>query len=177
MTDEKPSRPVPSDSATLHGVPDAPTVPAGLRLELSRSRIIDGYEAEFDGWMQMLNDRCDESLAAIPAERAVFEATFRHTEGDGSTWIYHLSLVGENGGLDESHQIDADHAAFSRRVKKPSWEGLQPKFMLCPTHILATVTAWGLPELNSGFRRALTRRASVGLETHAIRQTRVHRPR
>jgi hypothetical protein len=92
--------------------------------------------------MQMLNDRCDESLAAIPAERAVFEATFRHTEGDGSTWIYHLSLVGENGGgLDESHQIDADHAAFSRRVKEPGWEELQPKFMLCPTHILATMTA------------------------------------
>jgi hypothetical protein len=90
----------------------------------------------------MPNDRCDESLAAILAERAVFEATFRHTEGDGSTWIYHLSLVGENGGgLDESHQIDADHAAFSRRVKEPGWEELQPKFMLCPTHILAPMTA------------------------------------
>ena len=51
MTDEKPSRPVPSDSARLHGVPDAPTGPAGLRLELSRSGIIDGHEAEFDEWM------------------------------------------------------------------------------------------------------------------------------
>lgn len=74
-----------------------PTVPAGLRLELSRSRIIDGYEAEFGEWMQKLNDRYDDSLAAISAERAVFEAIFRHTEGDGSTWIYHLSLVGEDG--------------------------------------------------------------------------------
>jgi hypothetical protein len=144
MTDEKPFVPFRPTPREFTGFPMPPTVPAGLRLELSRSRIVDGHEAEFDEWMKMLNDRYDESLAAIPAERAVFEATFRHTEGDGTTWIYHLSLVGENGGgLDESHQIDADHAAFSRRVKEPGWEELQPKFMLTPAHILANMTAWG----------------------------------
>jgi hypothetical protein len=144
MTDEKPFVPFRPTPREFTGFPMPPTVPAGLRLELSRSRIVDGHEAEFDEWMKMLNDRYDESLAAIPAERAVFEATFRHTEGDGTTWIYHLSLVGENGGgLDESHQIGADHAAFSRRVKEPGWEELQPKFMLTPAHILATMTAWG----------------------------------
>ena len=120
------------------------TVPAGLRVELSRSQIVDSHEAEFNEWIQMLNDRYDESLAAIPAERAVFEATFRHTEGDGSTWIYRLSLVGENGGRrDESDQIDADHAAFSCRVKEPGREELQPQSMLTPAHIFATMTAWG----------------------------------
>ena len=92
----------------------------------------------------MLNDRYDESLAAIPAERAVFEATFRHTEGDGSTWIYRLSLVGEDGGgRDESDQIDADHAAVSRRVKEPCREELQREFILTLAHILATMTARG----------------------------------
>ena len=49
------------------------TVPSGLRLELSRSRIIAGKDGEFGEWMEMLNDRYDESLAAISAERSVFE--------------------------------------------------------------------------------------------------------
>ena len=115
-----------------------------MRLELSRSRIIQGRDGEFDEWMQMLNDRYDESLADISAEHAIFEATFHHFEADGSTWVYHLSLVGENGGgLDESHQIGADHAAFSRRVKEPGREELEPKFMLTPAHILTAMTTWG----------------------------------
>ena len=126
------------------GHPMPSSVPAGLRLELSRSRIIVGHEDEFDQWMQLLNDRYDESLACLPAERAAFEATFRHTEADGSTWIYHLSLVGENGGgLDESNAIDADHAEYSRRTKEPGWQELTPKFMLAPAHILEAMTTWG----------------------------------
>ena len=136
-----PFRPTPRD---FSGFPMPSTVPSGLRLELSRSRIIAGKESEFGEWMEMLNDRYDESLAVISAERSVFEATFRHEEADGSLWIYHLSLTGENGGgLDESHQIGADHAAFSRRVKEPGWEELEPKFMLTPGHILAAMTTWG----------------------------------
>lgn len=121
-----------------------PSVPDGLRLELSRSRIVEGKEGEFDEWMSMLNERYDECLAAIPAERAVFEATFRHEEADGSTWIYHLSLMGnEGGGLDESHPVDADHAAYSRSVKEPGWEELLPKFMLTPDHIRQAMIEWG----------------------------------
>jgi len=101
------------------GFPMRSTVVRGLRLELSRSRIIEGKDDEFGEWMERLNTRYDESLAAISAERSVFEATFRHREADGSLWIYHLSLTGEiGGGLNESHQIDADHAAFSCRVKE-----------------------------------------------------------
>ncbi|HEY8913297.1 DUF6176 family protein [Lacisediminihabitans sp.] len=144
MTDEKPFVPFCPTPRDFPGYAMPPTVPDGLRLELSRARIRDGREHEFEEWMQMLNDRYDESLLAIPAERAVLEATFRHTEADGSTWIYHLSLVGEGGGgLDESNQIDADHAAFSRRVKEPGWEELEPKFMLTPAHILEAMTSWG----------------------------------
>ena len=81
MTEEKPFVPFRPNPRDFTGFPMPRTVSAGLRLELSRSRIVNGQEAEFDEWMQKLNDRCDESLAAIPAERAVFEATFRHTEG------------------------------------------------------------------------------------------------
>jgi hypothetical protein len=120
------------------------SVPEGLRLELSRAPVIPGKEDEFEQWMQMLNDRYDENLLALPAERAVFEATFRHTEADGSTWIYHLGLVGAGGGgLDESIPIDADHAAYSRRVKQPGWEELTPKFMLTPNHLRDAMAEWG----------------------------------
>jgi len=67
-----------------------------------------------------------------------------HRQADGSLWIYHLSLTGEiGGGLNESHRIDADHAAFSYRVKEPGWEELELKFMLTPGHILAAMTTWG----------------------------------
>jgi hypothetical protein len=80
-----------------HRMPSS--VPEGLRLELSRAPVIPGKEDEFEQWMQMLNDRYDENLLALPAERAVFEATFRHTEADGSTWIYHLGLMGAGAAV------------------------------------------------------------------------------
>ncbi len=120
------------------------TVPSGLRLELSRSRIIEGKDGEFGEWMEMLNNRYDQALQRFLLSDRFFEATFRHREADGSLWIYHLSLTGEiGGGLNESHRIDADHAAFSYRVKEPGWEELEPKFMLTPGHILAAMTTWG----------------------------------
>jgi len=139
---EIPFRPVQRDFPG-HEMPA--TVPAGMKLELSRSRIVPGREGEFDEWMQMLTDRYDESVEALPAERSVFEATFRHVESDGSTWIYHLALVGEEGsGLDESNSIDADHAEYSRRVKEPGWEELEPRFMLTPDHLRDAMQQWAL---------------------------------
>ena len=91
----------------------------------------------------MLNTRYDECLDTLPAERAVFEATFRHEEADGSTWIYHLSLMGQDGaGLDESNPVDAAHGAYTRRVKERGWEELTPKFMLTPSHLREAMVEW-----------------------------------
>ncbi len=136
-----PFRPLPRD---FPGHPQPASVPEGLRLELSRARIVDGREPEFDEWMSMLNDRYDECIETLPAERSVFEATFRHAEADGSTWIYYLSLMGENGGgLDETNPVDAAHAGYSRRVKEQGWEELIPKLMLTPDHLRAAMIHWG----------------------------------
>lgn len=136
-----PFRPVPRD---FEGFPMPPTVPPGLRLELSRARIVEGREDEVAEWMAMLTERYDECLATLPAERAVFEATFRHREADGSLWIYHFALMGEDGGgLDESNPVDAAHATYSRRVKEPGWEELEPMFMLTPAHLRAAMERWG----------------------------------
>ena len=137
---EMPFTPVPRDFPG-HQMP--PSVPPGMRLELSRSRIVSGQEQAFAEWMNMLNSRPDELQKGLSAERAVFEASFRSVETDGSTWIYHLALMGEeSGGLDESIPIDADHAAYSRSVKEPGWEELEPRFMLTPTHLLEAMKRW-----------------------------------
>ncbi|GAA1860487.1 hypothetical protein GCM10009715_04910 [Paeniglutamicibacter psychrophenolicus] len=119
------------------------SVPPGLRLELSRSRIREGQEDGFTQWMDVLHDRYDEALESIPAERAAFETTFRHREADGCTWIYHLSLMGEGTGLDEALPIGATHAEYSRSVKEPGWEELEPMFMLAPAHLAAAMEHWG----------------------------------
>ncbi|MGC2939465.1 MULTISPECIES: DUF6176 family protein [unclassified Brevibacterium] len=134
---QMPFTPTPRD---FSGFPMPPSVPKGMRLELSRSRIRPGQEDTFDEWMGMLNSRPDELQESLPAERQVFEATFRHTEADGSTWIYHLSLMGEDGrGNDESIPIDAAHVAFSKKAKEPGWEELEPRFMLTPTPLLESM--------------------------------------
>ncbi|MCL3860955.1 DUF6176 family protein [Actinotalea sp. K2] len=137
-----PFAPAPRD---FPGHPMPPSVPAGMRLELSRAPLVEGRGAEFDEWMAMLNSRPEELQAGLPAERVVFEATFLHVEADGSRWMYHLTLRGEeSGGLDESIPIDADHAACSRRVKMPGWEELAPRFMLAPDHLLEAMRSWAV---------------------------------
>lgn len=120
------------------------TVPPGLRLELSKSRVVEGMEDELDEWMAMLTDRYDECVDTLAAERAVFEATFKHTEADGSLWIYHVSLMGEDGaGLDETNPVDAAHIAYGMRVKERGWEELQPMFMVTPAHLRVAMESWG----------------------------------
>lgn len=137
---EIPFTPVPREFPG-HRMP--PSVPQGMRLELSRARLVAGNDQEFEQWMDMLNSRPDELQVGLPAERAVFEATFRSVEADGSTWIYHVALMGEeSGGLDEALPVDADHAAYSRSVKEPGWEELEPKFMLTPNHLLEAMKRW-----------------------------------
>lgn len=114
-----------------------------MRLELSRAKLVSGKDGEFEDWMTMLNSRPDELQEGLPTERVVFEATFRNVEADGSTWMYHLTLRGEEtGGLDETIPIDAEHGAYSRSVKEPGWEELEPKFMLTPSHLLGEMQRW-----------------------------------
>lgn len=126
------------------GHPMPPTVPDGLTLELSRARLLDGKEAQLDEWMQMLTDRYEECLATLPRERAAFEATFKHTESDGSVWMYHLAVMGKGGaGLDTSNPVDAAHEDFAKRTKERGWEELTPLFMLGPQPIIDAMARFG----------------------------------
>ncbi|WP_253917393.1 DUF6176 family protein [Glutamicibacter halophytocola] len=119
------------------------SVPPGMRLELSRSRILDGHDQTFQAWMNTLNERYEECEATLSGQRAAFEATFRHVEADGSVWIYHLSLVGEDGGgLNEQQEIDAVHQGYARKAKMAGWEELEPKFLLMPDHLRTSMEHW-----------------------------------
>ncbi|MFC4242640.1 DUF6176 family protein [Gryllotalpicola reticulitermitis] len=142
-TEDFPTIPFNPRPRDWEGFPMPSSVPEGLRLELSRARVVDGKADEFEEWMKTLNDRYPEMQEGLPAERQVFEATFRSTEADGSTWIYHLSLMGvDGGGNDESIPIDALHVEYSNRVKERGWEELEPKLMLTPDHLRAAMVQW-----------------------------------
>lgn len=140
--DTIPFRPADPDAT---GFPMPPTVPPGMRLELSRSKILPGEEATAREWMRTLTERHGECEATLSAERAAFEATFLHVEADGSTWIYHLTLAGEDGcGLDpDARDIDRTHIDYAMRAKMPGWEELEPMLMLTPDHIRASMKRWG----------------------------------
>ena len=143
MDDKEPYVPYNPTPRDFPGFAMPSSVPQGMRLELSRSRIRDGQDENFGAWMETLNNRYDECEASLSAQRAALEATFKHVEADGSVWIYHLSLVGENGsGLDTEQDIDATHEAASRQAKMPGWEELEPKFLLMPDHLRASMVHW-----------------------------------
>ena len=132
-----PFRPV-DDS--FSGWPMPPSVPAGMKLELSRARLLDGEEATFDEWMQMLHNRYDECLATLPQERMAFEATFLNQEADGSWWMYHLQVMGESSpGLVLNNDLDRAHEAYARRTKHRGWEELQPRLFLAPDFVRAAM--------------------------------------
>jgi hypothetical protein len=85
------------------------TIPAGLRVELSRAKVKQGMSDEADRWMKMLNDRADECVATLDRERVAIEIVFRLSEG-GTDYVYWLTVAGQDGeGLDESLPIDRDH--------------------------------------------------------------------
>lgn len=119
------------------------SVPPGMKLELSRARLLPGAEGEAERWMAMLHDRYEECLDTLSAERMAFEATFRHIDSDGTEWIYHVSLYGEGtSGLDLSNPVDQEHVAYGMRCKEPGWEELRPVFMLVPRPIAPLLQEW-----------------------------------
>lgn len=49
------------------------SVPEGLRLELTRARLLDGMDAEFEEWIKLLIDRYGECVYTLSAEWAVLK--------------------------------------------------------------------------------------------------------
>ncbi|MFL6239753.1 MAG: DUF6176 family protein [Actinomycetes bacterium] len=125
-------------------VPMPSSVPAGLYVELSRHRIKPGMSEEADRWMQMLNDRVDECIATLDAERMAVEAIFRIRDDDGD-WLYWLEISGFEGtGLDESRPIDRDHVAFSERAKIPGHVKATTEVLFMPAPVRDAVLRWAV---------------------------------
>ncbi|WP_150460676.1 DUF6176 family protein [Nesterenkonia ebinurensis] len=117
-----------------------PSVPPGMRLELSRAKLLEAQESRFEDWMAMLHERYDECVATLTQEKMALEATFLHQEADGSWWMYHLSLMAEDSpGLVLNNDLDRAHHEFATQTKHRGWEELQPRFLLCPPSVRAAL--------------------------------------
>ncbi|SEC50026.1 Acetyltransferase (GNAT) family protein [Paramicrobacterium humi] len=137
MREPVPFRPVDDD---FPGWPMPASVPAGVRLELSRAKLLDHAEARFDEWMAMLHTRYDECVATLPREKMAFESTFLNQEADGSWWMYHVQVLGaDSPGLDLRNPVDAAHQDFARATKHRGWEELRPALFLADPRVRAAV--------------------------------------
>jgi hypothetical protein len=120
------------------------TIPAGLRVELSRTKVKAGMSDEADRWMKMLNDRADECVATLDRERVAIEIVFRLNE-DGIDYLYWMTVAGQGGdGLDLTIPIDRDHHEIGSRVKEPGWVEAEPQLLLLPAPVHAAVLQWAL---------------------------------
>ena len=120
------------------------TIPAGLRVELSRAKVKPGMSEEADRWMRMLNDRAEECVATLDRERVAIEIIFRLHE-DGADYLYWLTVAGRDGeGLDLSLPIDRDHNEIGQRVKEPGWVEAEPQLLLLPAPVRDAVMQWAL---------------------------------
>ena len=124
------------------------TIPAGLRVELSRAKVKPGMSDETDHWMKMLNDRADECVASLDRERVAIEIVFRLNE-DGVDYLYWMTVVGDGDGdggdgHDLTIPIDHDHNEIGSRVKEPGWVEAEPQLLLLPAPVRAAVMQWAL---------------------------------
>ena len=144
---QKPAHPpLPFEPAAsdFPGWPMPASVPSGMRMELSRARLLDGAESSFDDWMEMLHERYDECLATLDRELMAVEATFLNREADGSWWMYHFQMMGEGSpGLVPDNPLDQAHLEYGMKTKHAGWEELQPRFFLCPEEVRAAVSRAG----------------------------------
>jgi hypothetical protein len=118
------------------------TIPPGLRVELTRHRVIPGQSIKVDEWMQMLNDRADECRVTLDPERMAVEAIFRLHDEHGE-WLYWFELAGEHGArLTEERAIDRDHVAHARECKEPGHLSATPEVLLLPAPVARAAQAW-----------------------------------
>ena len=120
------------------------SIPAGLKVELSRAKVMPGASAEADKWMAMLDDRIDECVATLDRERMAIEIVFRLREGEND-YLYWVQVRGEHGAeLDLSLPIDRDHDAQARKVKEPGWVEAEAQVLMLPDPVRKAVLDWAL---------------------------------
>jgi hypothetical protein len=119
------------------------SVPLGMRLELSRGKLLPNSENNFIDWMEWQHQEYEQLQHGLGVERAVFESTFLHEDEDGNRWIYHLQLIGDDSqGLDTSNPLGAKVQEFAMRSKESGWDEMQTVFLIASTEILECMQMW-----------------------------------
>jgi len=126
-----------TDRASRRSLPD------GVTVALSRARVRAGAAEEATRWMDMLDDRLEESVATLDRERMAIEIIFRLRDGD-EDYLYWVTVHGKAGAsvTDSDHALDVDHLAFDQRVRDGSWVRAEPQVLLLPNPVRAQVLAW-----------------------------------
>ncbi|MGH3418930.1 MAG: DUF6176 family protein [Streptosporangiaceae bacterium] len=126
--------------------PRSPSIPDGLIVELSRTKVLPGASAEADRWMAMLNDRLDECVATLDRERMAIEIVFRLKE-NGEDYLFWVSVYGPGGeDLDPDNALDQAHTEQSKRTIAPGqWTEAEPQLLLLPDPVRSAVLSWALP--------------------------------
>jgi hypothetical protein len=126
-----------------HHFPMPQSVPAGMRLELSRAKLLPNSEKTFSDWMEWLHHEYVQLQLGLGEEKAVFECTFLHKDENETSWIYHLQLIGDDSnGLDTSNPLGAKIQEFAMRTKESGWDELQPVFLITSPEIMQSMHSW-----------------------------------
>lgn len=119
--------------------PRPASIPPGLTVQLFRGRVVPGQSDTVDEWMDMLNDRLDESVATLDRERMGIEIVFRQRDGDDE-YLYWVIVRGDGESVETSqHQLDIDHRAYDARCRQPGWQTATPELLLLPDQVKAAV--------------------------------------
>lgn len=119
------------------------SLPSGMRLELSRAKLLPNTEEKFTEWMDFLHDNYSEIQDGLGAEQAILESTFVRNDEDGTRWIYHLSLMGVTSKeLNTEIPLSAKHSEFAKECKERGWEELQPTLFLAPEEVIRSMSGW-----------------------------------
>lgn len=123
------------------------SVPAGLSVALHRARIKPGQSQQADAWMQLLNDRIDETRATLDRERMAIEIIFRLADDSGD-YLFWVTVRGQGGESVETsdHPLDRDHLVFDRRVREPGWTSGSVELLAMPPQVQDAVLAWATRE-------------------------------
>jgi hypothetical protein len=108
------------------------SIPPGLKVELSRQRLLPEAAQTADEWMAYLNEHREECEQTLTDEHMALEVVFRLDDAEGE-WIYWLQICGQEGGaLDDSLEINRTHVDYAKRSKLPGWQEATAQNLLCP---------------------------------------------
>ena len=84
-----------------------------MKIELSRFKIKKGKEDLADEWMEILNDRIDETVETMGREKIFIEAIFEE-KINGEKYFSWFSIQNKNGEMCDTseHEIDKVHIKY-----------------------------------------------------------------